>query len=172
MRIRTGVAPSLRKSSTAAPPRMAKIGMPNAPAATMTNIPGQTSCPSRRPGDRQITAAATRPEAASNRPLQVEPARQITRPVTSANEIGSTSWAIHVGIDGPIVPPNSRSETTSCRPPQTRSPAIAAVMAAVRIFMMRRLAPSGMNVPVASERSFPSRAAMAAPRKPTHKVRC
>ena len=46
------------------------------------------------------------------------------------------------------------------------------VAAAAKTSAMRRGVPAGMNVPVASASSLPSRAAMAAPRNPTQSVRC
>ncbi len=88
-----------------------------------------------------------------------------------ANESGSTSWATHTGTPANDSP-ELRSTSTRPIPARHKSVATPAAIAAATIAAARRQRPSGIMVPVASESRRPSRAAIPAPRKPTHSVRC
>ena len=75
-------------------------------------------------------------------------------------------------MSAPMFVPASRSIIVICQPPQARTTDAQAPNAAAKMSAARRHTPCGMNVPVASASSFPSRDAIAAPRKPTQSVRC
>ena len=75
-------------------------------------------------------------------------------------------------MPAPMFVPASRSIAAICHPPHARTIAEQAPNAAATMSAARRHSPCGMKVPVASASSFPSRAAIAAPRNPTQSVRC
>ena len=169
MRIAAGVTPSLMNSTTAAPPRIAKIGAPSAPPSTTSATPGQGDRPSSSAGSRRRRRRRASPQRRRPaRPLHCGLARHTSRSAIRTKPIGSTSCAIQVGMPAPIVEPTSRSDRTSStaatgqhdRHRRRRAPP-------ANIAAARRGQPAGTNVPVASDSSLPSRAAIAAPRKPT-----
>ena len=155
----------------AMPPSSAKIGPPSTVPSSTRAIPGHAGRPSNRPGNWPATMPATTPSAATARPARPPGARVTSRSAIRAKEIGSTSSATHTGTKA-MVPPAARSTCTSPIPARHSSVVTAAEIAAAAMPAAVRQRPAGIMVPVASASSRPSRAATAAPRKPTHSVRC
>ncbi len=86
--------------------------------------------------------------------------------------MGNASSATQTGTPAAIVCPTWRSATTRSMEPRKRIAAIKAAIVDDSTSAVRRMGPSGRNVPVASASRRRSRAAIAAPRKPAHKPRC
>ena len=85
--------------------------------------------------------------------------------------MGKASVDTHVRTPSAISSPAARSVSTSPSPPTANIIAIAAPAKPPTTCAHSAMRPLGRNSPVASVRSFPSRAAIAAPRRPTHNVR-
>ena len=113
-----------------------------------------------------------RPVAASARPRHPVEARHTRRSAMRPNEIGRTSWATHTGTPAAIVVPSALSSSTRSTAPLARIVQTAAPTMAANISVSFRAQPAGTNVAVARAMSFPSRAARAAPRNATQRVRC
>ncbi len=160
------------KRSAAAPPRIAKIGAPSAPATMTIATPGHAGTPASSDGFRASRRPTSIPVDAKRRPLHRALDRHTSRAAISAKPTGRTSWATQVGMPAPRIDPVSRSERISSTAPAARTIATPEATAAVKMAAARRGAPSGTKPPVASASSRPSRAAIAPPRKPTHNTRC
>ena len=90
----------------------------------------------------------------------------------TANPAGNTNWNTQDGMPSAISPPTSISIATTSMADQASNPVTAAPTVAANACVALRTPPSGMKLAVASAISLFSRAASAAPRKPTHRVRC
>jgi len=90
----------------------------------------------------------------------------------SANATGITSWATHTGTPAAISVSAMRSTSTSSIPARHSSALTAAATDHENAWATSRQRPAGMNAPVASASSLFSRAARAAPRNATTRVRC
>ena len=114
---------------------------------------------------------AASPSAAAARAPQ-PPARHASRTAMTANPPGSTSWNTHDGMPSAISPPTSISMATTSTADQASNAVTAAATVAANARVARRMRPSVMKLAVASAISLFSRAASAAPRKATQRVRC
>ncbi len=145
------------------------MGAPSTPPQDDQRSPGQRgSCPRAAPGERRSARRPPGRVAASSRPSTSALARHTSRTAISANPTGSTSWATHVGMPAP----SDRADLALRRAPARRAPAPGPPTPPRRPPRRTRRAraapaPSGISVPVASDSSLPSRAAIAAPRNPT-----
>jgi hypothetical protein len=166
-----GRLPSVKNAIMAMPPRSAKIGIPSSPAIRMAMIHGSSGPPSKIWNCCAATEPATTPPAAIARPTQVGEARQARRRAISVNATGNASVEIQTGTPAAMIVPAMRSLSTSARPPTANIIAMAAPTKAPTTCATAVTVPLGRNSPVASVRSLPSRAAIAAPRRPTHSVR-
>ena len=108
--------------------------------------------------------------AAIARPVQFGDARQTSRAAISENAIGMTRSATQTGMPTAITSPAARLLRTSAAPPIARIVEMHAPAAPAMMWPTVLIQPFGRNSPVASERSLPSRAAIAAPSMPTQSV--
>ena len=168
----TGRLPSPRYSSTAAPPSTVKMGAPSTAAASTSEISGQRGASARMPADRPSQSPTRMPSPAAARPAHAGDARQTRRAAMTANATGRTSCAIQTGTPAAMMVPSSRSSIIRSQAPAASIMDTAAPTPAANTWVARRIRPSGTNVAVASAISLPSRAAIAAPRKPTQSVKC
>ena len=104
-----GVTPSLMNSSTAAPPRIAKIGAPTTAASMTTTRPGQYGRCSSTPGNRTSTRPITIPAPPIALPHHDASARQASRNAIRANPTGRASCPTHAGTLAAMIVPVSRS---------------------------------------------------------------
>ena len=172
MRTATGGIASVMNSRAAAPPKTVKIGAPRTAAVRITSKPGQAGTPSNTSKNWPSHRPTMMPVPATARPAQPGAARHTTRAAIRPNEMGRTSCATQTGTPAAMIVPASLSRRTSSTPPRARMVDTAAATVAAKIWALRRAGPSGMKVAVARAMSLPRRAAIAAPRKPTHSVRC
>ncbi len=172
MRTADGPTPSDMNSRSASPPRTTKIGVPHA-AATSTKATSGQSAPADNVAGLQTSHAPTMsPHAATALAAHVDPELRTVRIAISPKASGSTVCAIHVVTPAAMTVPASRSLIISSYAPAQSIADTAAATVAASIPAMSRTRPAGRNVPVASASIVPSRAASAAPRKPTHNTRC
>ena len=133
---------------------------------------GQRGTSARNPPERPSQSPTTMPSPAAARPAHAGDARHASRAAMAANETGRTSCATHTGTPAAMMVPSSRSSIIRSQAPAARIIDTAAPTPAANTRVTSRPRPSGMNVAVARAMSLPSRAARAAPRKPTQRVKC
>ena len=133
---------------------------------------GQRGTSARKPPARPSQSPTTMPSPAAARPAHAGDARHASRAAMAANETGRTSCATHTGTPAAMMVPSSRSSIIRSQAPAARIIDTAAPTPAAKTPVASRTRPSGMNVAVARAMSLPSRAARAAPRKPTQRVKC
>ena len=157
------------------------IGAPANAASTTSTTHGQPE-----PPDSTHAVSSPSPQAApvplSQMPMRIPPpatarapqppARHPSRTAMTPNANGNTNWKTHDGTPSAISPPTSISMATTSMADQASIAETVAPTVAAKACAIRRGAPSGMKVAVASAISLFCRAARPAPRKPTHNVKC
>ena len=126
----------------------------------------------RRSGNWPTNSPAATPVAAIRRPIASGAARHASRSAISPKQTGRTSWPTQIGTPAAICVAAVRSVSTIIRLARQSSTATAPATHAEAIEAVRRGQPSGRKLAVASDKRRPSRAASAAPKNPTHSVRC
>ena len=161
-----------RKKRTARPPRATKSGAPRTTARRRVTTAAANGMPPRISPEETNATAATATAATAARIHTPPCARRTSRHAMRAKPTGITPSATHKGRNGTTEWRSAHSARTSWRPDPASRRETAAETAATKADRTRRYGSRNRSARCPIERSRSSRAAIAPPSRPIHRVAC